>query len=128
MHCRSSYFLLILLTAVRIFAQTKTGDPTTTNTTNPGNATTKPTNAGVDETSRLMQEYMAAREEWRAIRQMALSKVAKETNENLRKTILSQAETDSQPYRVKMQVAGKAFAEAKTKKQPVAKPGNGSSP
>jgi hypothetical protein len=78
--------------------------------------------AGIDETDRLMQEYMAQRAQWMVLRQDALEKAAKAPNENARKGVLKKLEDDEQPLLAKMAVARKALRESKNNKHGGDKP------
>lgn len=77
---------------------------------------------GTDDADRLMQEYMARREEWMAVRKIATEKAEKATNENARKAILKQLETDEKATLTKMDEAAKAYRDVKKQKNANRKP------
>jgi hypothetical protein len=124
MNFRALFLLLMVLAPLAALAQSANGNAGNTGASGtPPAAETKPaTLPGTDEIDRLMQEYMARRAEWMAVRKVATDLAAKAPNETARKAILKQLETDELPSQEKMNDAAKAYHDAKKKKNPGTKP------
>jgi|GEM_PF-3830840 len=78
--------------------------------------------AGIDETTRLEQEYMARRAEWVALRSEALERTKKAPEAGSRKQITDQLAEDEKPLLAKMSVAARAYRESAKRKHPDVKP------
>lgn len=69
--------------------------------------------AGLDENTRLMQEYMARRAEWLEVRQSALDKVKTAKTDQEKKQNLDKLAADEKPALAKMNDAARAYKAAK---------------
>lgn len=76
-----------------------------------------PSAAGTDETSRLMQEYMARRAEWVAVRKEALDKVKAAGSDAAKKQIKDKLANDEKPLRAKVDEAARAYRAAEKAKR-----------
>ena len=124
MNFRSLLLLLTALAPAAALAQSSNANANAGNNGQASNngAATASALPGKDETDRLMQEYMARRADWMAVRKAATDLAAKAPNETARKAILKQLESDEKPSLAKMDEAGKAYYDAKKKKNPGTKP------
>ncbi len=73
--------------------------------------------AGLDENTRLMQEYMARRAEWLNARRATLDKVKVAKNDKEKKQQLDQLAEDEKPLLAKMGDAARAYQAAEKAKR-----------